>query len=79
MYMLPMYRMNGFVTREGNGRAITNAYFSGGATGKDGNPFDAGMDIFYRGLCLPSDNKMTVEDQDIFIRIFRADLNKEGE
>ena len=31
MHMQPIYRMNGFVTREGDGRAKTNAYISGGA------------------------------------------------
>ena len=64
MHMQPIYRMNGFVTREGNGRAKTNAYIEGGAVGKDGKPLDVGMDIFQRGLCLPSDNKMTVEEQE---------------
>ena len=29
MHMQPIYRMNGFVTREGDGRAKTNAYISG--------------------------------------------------
>ena len=72
MHMQPIYRMNGFVTREGNGRARTNAYISGGAVGKDGNLLDVGMDIFYRGLCLPSDNKMMPEDQDKIIAIIRA-------
>lgn len=71
MHMQPIYRMNGFVTREGNGRAKTNAYISGGAVGKDGQPLDVGMDIFHRGLCLPSDNKMTVEEQNIIIQIIR--------
>ena len=69
MHMQPIYRMNGFVTREGNGRAKTNAYIEGGAVGKDGKPLDVGMDIFQRGLCLPSDNKMTVEEQKIIIKI----------
>ena len=67
MHMQPIYRMNAFVTREGDGRAKTNAYISGGAFGKDGNPLDVGMDIFHRGLCLPSDNKMTPAQQDIII------------
>lgn len=67
MHMQPIYRMNGFVTREGDGRAKTNAYISGGAVGTDGKPLDVGMDIFHRGLCLPSDNKMTPEQQDIII------------
>ena len=71
MHMQPIYRMNGFVTREGNGRAKTNAYISGGAVGKDGKPLDVGMDLFHRGLCLPSDNKMTIEEQDIVIKIVR--------
>ena len=71
MHMQPIYRMNGFVTREGNGRAKTNAYIKGGALGKDGKPLDVGMDIFQRGLCLPSDNKMTAEEQEKIIGIVR--------
>ena len=72
MHMQPMYRMNPFVTREGNGRAKTNAYISGGVLGKDGKLLDVGMDIFHRGLCLPSDNKMTMEQQEIIIQIIRS-------
>lgn len=71
MHMQPIYRMNGFVTREGNGRAKTNAYINGGAVGEDGKPLDVGMDIFQRGLCLPSDNKMTAEDQEKIIEIVK--------
>ncbi len=65
MHMQPIYRMNGFVTRDGSGRAVTNAYIAGGRE-------DVGMDIFSRGLCLPSDNKMTVEQQEQIIRAIRA-------
>ena len=65
MHMQPMYRMHGFVTREGNGRAMTNAYIAGGV-------FDAGADIFDRGCCLPSDNKMTAEEQDRIIAVIKA-------
>lgn len=72
MHMQPIYRMNGFITREGNGRGKTNAYIHGGTLGKDGKPLDVGMDIFSRGLCLPSDNKMTEEQQDTVIRIIRS-------
>ena len=72
MHMQPIYRMNGFVTREGNGRAKTNAYIAGDSVGKDGQPLDVGMDIFHRGLCLPSDNKMTAEQQDRIIEVIRA-------
>jgi dTDP-4-amino-4,6-dideoxygalactose transaminase len=64
MHMQPIYRMNPFVTAEGNGRGRSNAYISG-----DG--VDVGADIFERGLCLPSDNKMTVEQQNVVIEIIR--------
>lgn len=72
MHMQPIFRNHGFVNREGYGRAKTNAYISGGAVGKDGKPLDIGMDIFHRGLCLPSDNKMTLEEQDRIIEVVRA-------
>ena len=62
MHMQPIFRMNPFVTANGNGRASTNAYIAGGCA-------DVSMDIFARGLCLPSDNKMTAEEQDIIIKI----------
>ncbi|MCR4902549.1 MAG: DegT/DnrJ/EryC1/StrS family aminotransferase [Butyrivibrio sp.] len=65
MHMQPVYRMNGFITKEGNGRARTNAYIAGSAE-------DVGIDIFNRGLCLPSDNKMTEEQQDKIIEVIRA-------
>lgn len=71
MHMQPIYRMNPFVIREGNGRAKTNAYIAGGSVGKDGKPLDVGMDIFHRGLCLPSDNKMTPEQQDMVIEMIK--------
>ena len=64
MHMQPIYRMNPFITREGNGRARTNAYIEGTAS-------DIGMDIFHRGLCLPSDNKMTEKEQDQIIEIIK--------
>lgn len=64
MHMQPVYRMNGFVTRDGNGRGRSSAYIV------DEN-VDVGMDIFERGLCLPSDNKMTSEQQDKIIEIIR--------
>ena len=71
MHMQPIYRMHAFITREGNGRAKTNAYIVGGAKGIDGRPLDVGMDIFHRGLCLPSDNKMTVEEQKVVIEVVK--------
>lgn len=72
MHMQPIYRMNPFVTREGDGRAKTNAYITGGAVGKDGKPLDVGMDLFHRGLCLPSDNKMTPKQQNQIIEIVKS-------
>lgn len=71
MHLQPMYRMNAFVNREGNGRGKTNAYIAGGSLGQDGLPLDVGADIFARGLCLPSDNKMTVGEQERVIEIVR--------
>lgn len=65
MHMQPMYRMHEFVTVNGSGRAKTNAYIAGGIK-------DVGADIFQRGLCLPSDNKMTAEQQDRIIEVIRA-------
>ncbi|MBQ3760618.1 MAG: DegT/DnrJ/EryC1/StrS family aminotransferase [Clostridia bacterium] len=62
MHLQPIYRMNPFVTPEGSGRALTDAYIPSDVT-------DAGADIFRRGLCLPSDNKMTPEQQDRIIEI----------
>lgn len=72
MHMQPMFRMNAFITREGSGRAKTNAYISGGSLGTDGLPLDVGMDIYHRGLCLPSDNKMTAQQQERIIKVVRA-------
>ena len=67
-----MYRMHGFVTRDGDGRSKTNAYIKGGTLGKDGKPLDIGMDIFHRGLCLPSDIAMTPEQQGLVIEIVKS-------
>ena len=65
MHMQPIFRMHGFVTREGDGRGRTNAYIAGGGR-------DVGMDLFDRGVCLPSDNKMTPEQQDVIIEVIRS-------
>lgn len=65
MHMQPIYRMNPFITRDGNGRARTNAYI-------EGESLDIGADIYERGLCLPSDSKMTEEQQDIIIEIIKG-------
>ena len=65
MHAQPIYRSNPFVTRYGNGRGQSNAYIA------NDRQLDVGMDIFNRGLCLPSDIKMTPEDQDKVIAVIR--------
>ena len=55
MHLQPIYRDHPFVTRRGLSR--------------EGAGPDVGADIFRRGLCLPSDNKMTPAQQDRIIDI----------
>ena len=63
MHMQPIFRMHEFITTNGTGRARSNAYI------KETGMKDVGADIFERGLCLPSDNKMTEGQQDFIIDI----------
>ena len=70
MHMQPIYKTNSFITREGEIKVQDN-----NALGSDGLPKDIGRDIFNRGLCLPSDNKMTIEQQDVIIQIIKACFN----
>ncbi len=65
MHMQPIYRSNPFITANGNGRARSNAYI------KETGAIDVGADIFERGLCLPSDNKMTAEEQVVIIEVMK--------
>ncbi len=65
MHMQPMYRMHEVVGRQGTLRCRTNAYISGAVEA-------VGADIFQRGCCLPSDNKMKPEEQDRIIEVIRA-------
>ena len=65
MHMQPIYRMNPFITASGNGRAKSNAYI------KESGMVDVGADIFERGICLPSDNKITPEQQEIIIEVIK--------
>ncbi|WP_458449499.1 DegT/DnrJ/EryC1/StrS family aminotransferase [Fibrobacter sp.] len=55
MHMQPLYRGHAFVTA------------AGAFAGKEGTDTSVGADIFARGLCLPSDNKMTPDQQDAII------------
>ncbi len=74
MHAQPIFRDRPFVTREG-------LLETGGNTaetrtlGADGLPLDVGMDIFHRGLCLPSDNKMTAE-QEVVVEVVRRCLTE---
>ena len=63
MHLQPVYRNNAFVIKNGLGRGNSNAYI------EEEKRSDVGADIFARGLCLPSDNKMTEEQQDRVIEI----------
>lgn len=65
MHMQPMYRMHDVIGRNGSLRGQTNAYIEGEA-------IDIGADIFQRGLCLPSDNKMTIHQQNQIIEVVKA-------
>lgn len=56
MSLQPIYRNNDFIGQNGSLRGQTNAYIAGGEQ-------PVGWDIYDRGLCLPSDNKMTEEQQ----------------
>ncbi|MGN0262422.1 MAG: DegT/DnrJ/EryC1/StrS family aminotransferase [Eggerthellaceae bacterium] len=64
MHMQPIFHNNPFIAHDEKGRARTNAYI-------DDEALDVGMDIFQRGVCLPSDNKMTPEQQDIIIEVVK--------
>jgi dTDP-4-amino-4,6-dideoxygalactose transaminase len=55
MHLQPLYEGHPFVTRSG--------LYRGPGDG------DVGADVFRRGLCLPSDNKMTPEQQDRIVEI----------
>lgn len=63
MHLQPVYRNHVFITRDGFGRGLSNAYID------SEEKMDTGADIFQRGLCLPSDNKMTEQEQDVVIDI----------
>lgn len=66
MHMQPIYRTHAFVTSHGSGRAQSNVYID------ERKAVNVGADIFQRGLCLPSDNKMILEEQDRIIEVIHA-------
>lgn len=65
MHMQPMYRMHEVVGKDGSLRCRTNAYIAGGVK-------NVSDDIFRRGVCLPTDNKMKAEEQDKVIEVIKA-------
>lgn len=65
MHLQPMYRNNSFITSDGSVRGLSNAYIAGE------NAIEVSSDIFDRGLCLPSDIKMTAEEQQKVIELIK--------
>lgn len=64
MHLQPIYKNHDFITKNGTSK-LKN---------KDSSILDKediGKDIFERGLCLPSDNKMTKQEQDIIIEVIK--------
>ncbi len=64
MHLQPIYKKYPFVTRQGASASADDD--------KDLIRNDIGADIFERGLCLPSDIKMTEQDQDNVIEIIKS-------
>ena len=64
MHLQPIYKFNSFITKDSSDKEIIDK------VGYQKN-IDVGKDIFERGLCLPSDSKMTVEQQDIVIELIK--------
>ena len=62
MHMQPIFKANPFVTKDG---LFEGEEYTEGKT-------SVGADIFERGLCLPSDIKMTAEEQEVIIQIIRS-------
>jgi len=65
MHLQPLCRINRSITQSGSNRAKTDLHITAGDE-------DVGADIFDRGLCLPSDNKMAPEQQDRIVEVIRA-------
>ncbi|MBQ9224884.1 MAG: DegT/DnrJ/EryC1/StrS family aminotransferase [Fibrobacter sp.] len=69
MHMQPLYWGHAFVTAAG---AFAGKEGDRAFSGEKGADTSVGADIFARGLCLPSDNKMTPDQQDAIIAAIRA-------
>ena len=78
MHMQPLYRMNAFVTRAGSDRAKATYCINGAEAVPNGNSADVAMDIFERGVCLPSDIKMTTQEQDRICLLYTSPSPRDG-
>lgn len=65
MHLQPMYRSNDFITTSGISRGSSNAYI------EHEENREVTTDIFERGLCLSSDNKMDEWQQEKVVEIVR--------
>ena len=65
MHLQPMYRGNEFITMSGRVRGSSDAYI------EHGKMTEVTTDIFNRGLCLPSDNKLTKEQAERIIEVIK--------
>lgn len=72
MHMQPLYKMNDFITHSGSGRENAASCINSDETAQNGYHDDVAGDVFERGLCLPSDNKMTTQEQDRIIEIIKS-------
>ncbi len=63
MHMQPLYKNNDFIVKNGSLRLTE--------TNKNEVMENVGENVFQRGLCLPSDNKMTENDQDKVIEVIK--------
>ncbi len=65
MHMQPIYRNNVFITEQGVARGRSNAYIDEGVAA------DNGKWLYRHGICLPSDNKMKMEQVDFVVEIVK--------
>lgn len=65
MHLQPMYRGNEFITVAGRNRGNSDAYI------EHGKSAEVTTDIFNRGLCLPSDNKLAEAQMDVIIEVVK--------
>ena len=69
MHLQPMFRRHEFVSADGTRRS-----FEGGFGGTLARADESGS-LFAQGVCLPSDIKMTKEEQERIVEIVTACLN----